>query len=142
MLEESQILKLLKDPEFIDNIRDKFMITLGIDKKDKGYYNTIAHLLAYCYFENPDEAAAGYSAEQIYHVGEEFGIPSITELKNAQINSLLEELRILNVIRKDEQEDGARYIFNRTSFRHMLGDEEHVFDVLCEISEKENADEH
>lgn len=142
LLEESQILKLLKDPEFIDNIRDKFMITLGIDKKDKGYYNTIAHLLAYCYFENPDEAAAGYSAEQIYHVGEEFGIPSITELKNAQINSLLEELRILNVIRKDEQEDGARYIFNRTSFRHMLGDEEHVFDVLCEISEKENADEH
>jgi len=136
-LREDQILTLLKDPEFLDNIKSKFMITLGIDQTEKGYYKTLAYVLAYCYFKYPEDTAMGYSAEQLKEICKSFDIHSINELSLDQVRVLLEEMKELNVLRKNDASGQVTYFFNRTSFRHMLGDEEDVEEKLMEIMEKE-----
>ena len=137
-LQEAQIIRLLKDPEFLDNIKEKFMITLGIDQSEKGYYRTLSNVLAYCYFDSPERTSTGYTAEQIYNTCKSFDIYSIIELSLNQVGVLLDELIGLNVLRKNVINDETCYIFNRTSFRHMLGDEDDVESVLLEIMEKES----
>ena len=136
-LREDQILTLLKDREFLENIRSKFMITLGIDQNEKGFYKTLAYVLAYCYFRIPEGALHGYTAGQIREVCKEHDIYSINALAPEQVNVLLEELIVLNVLRKNELDGEPYYIFNRAAFRHMLGDEDAVEDKLLEIMEKE-----
>lgn len=136
-LEEDQILNLLKEPEFTANIREKFMITLGIDQNEKGYYRTLAHVLAYCYFRYANTSGSGFTAQELYTVCGSFDIYSITQLTMDQLRVLLDELIELNVLRKNVKENETRYIFNRASFRHMLGDEDRVESVLLEIMEKE-----
>ena len=137
-LQEAQILTLLKDQEFLNNIKEKFMITLGIDQKEKGYYRTLANVLAYCYFQMPEGTSNGYTAEQLYKMCKDFYIYSITELKIGQVKVLLDELIGLNVLRKNIVDSENHYIFNRTSFRHMLGDEENVETALLDIMDKEH----
>ena len=141
LLQESQILQLLKDPEFVENIREKFMITLGIDQNEKGYYNTLAHILAYCYYNMPEDASRGYSTEQVHSMCKELDIHSVACLKPDQVTTLLKELTTLNVLRMTETDGIKRFVFNRTSFRHMLGDEEQIENAIQEIMEKEYGDE-
>ena len=139
-LREDQILTLLKNPEFLENIRDKFMITLGIDKNEKGYYKTLAYMLAYCYFRYPEDTAVGYTTDQITEMCQSFDIHSINELNPNQVRVLLEELIVLNVLRRNEADGKQYYQFSRTSFRHMLGNEDAVEEVLMQIMEKEQLD--
>lgn len=136
-LEEAQILTLLKDKKFQENIKNKFEITLGVDEKEKGYYKTLACALAYCYFSNPENLTVGYSAENIRAICHQLDIHSIMELDRDQIAELLDELIDLNVLRSRFDGDETRYIFNRASFRHMLGNESEIDDELEKIMEKE-----
>ena len=132
-LKDAQILTLLKDQGFQDNIREKFMITLGIDQEEKGYYRTLAYVLAYCCFQDPEQAANGCSVQTLYQTCTELDLSSITALSLNQVQVLLDELIDLNVLRKKGSGEEATYIFNRISFRHMLGDKEQVENVLVEI---------
>ncbi len=136
-LEEAQILTLLKDKKFQENIKNKFEITLGVDEKEKGYYKTLAYALARCYFSNPENLSVGYSAEDIRTICRQLDIHSIMDLDRDQIVELLDELIDLNVLRSRSDGDETHYIFNRASFRHMLGDESEIDDELEKIMEKE-----
>ena len=138
-LKEAQILTLLKDREFQDNIREKYEITLGVDDMEQGYYNALAYSLARCHFDLPEDIALGYTAEDIRNVCRELDIYSIAKLSLDQVDELLKELIELNILRSRDTDGETRYIFNRASFRHMLGDENQVDDKLAEIMEKEAA---
>ena len=76
-IRERHIKKVLADPEFTGQIREKFMITLKVDE-DK-YYYLIALLLAFLY--HTDSKLGGYTAEDIQCAGNELGIPMITQLE-------------------------------------------------------------
>lgn len=136
-LEKAQILTLLKDPDFQENIRQKYLITLGVDSKERGYYYTIAYALAHCYYDRPSDNQFGYTAQDIKNICRDFDIYSISSLTMRQLESLLDELVELNVLRRKNNSKGYTYCFNRTSFRHMLGNEEDVDTHLLEIMEKE-----
>lgn len=136
-LKEAQILTLLKDREFQDNIREKFEITLGVDDNEQGYYNALAYSLARCHFDHPEDIALGYTAEDIRNLCRKLDIYSIAKLSLNQVDELLKELIELNILRGRDIGGETRYIFNRASFRHMLGDENQVDDKLAGIMEKE-----
>lgn len=136
-LKESQILTLLKDRDFQKNIREKFEITLGVDNKEQGYYNTIAYSLARCHFDRPEDIASGYTAGDIRSVCRSLDIHSVASLSMEQMDELLNELTELNILRRRGTDGEDRYIFSRASFRHMLGDENQVDDKLTAIMEKE-----
>lgn len=125
---EAHIKKVLADPEFMQQIREKFVITLKLDEDN--YYYLIALIMAYLYHLNGYNE--GYSPEDIYNAGNELDISKITDLDIQKVSALMEELRELNVLRST---DDTHYLFTRFTFFQMMGTSSEVEDKLADYME-------
>ena len=122
---EEHIKKVLADPEFTQQIREKYIITLKLDEDN--YYYLIALLMAYLYHSNGYNE--GYSAADIKNAGIELEIEKIANLENAKLESFMEELKELNVLRSTDE---THYLFTRFTFFQMMGTRAEVDDKLVE----------
>lgn len=122
---EEHIKKVLADPEFTQQIREKYIITLKLDEDN--YYYLIALLMAFLYHNNGYNE--GYSAADIKNVGVEMEIAKIANLENAKLESFMEELKELNVLRNTDE---THYLFTRFTFFQMMGTRAEVDDKLEE----------
>lgn len=122
---EEHIKKVLADPEFMQQIREKYMITLKLDEDN--YYYLIALLMAYLYHCNG--YSEGYSAEDIKNAGNELEISKISNLELNKLESFMEELKELNVLRNTSEN---QYLFTRFTFFQMMGTRAEVDDKLVE----------
>ncbi len=129
-LDEGTIRNLLQKEDFVEQIRNKFFITLDVEE-DKLYYRALAYALAYCYYDSSEDSVEGYTFEQIREVYEGFEIRSLCELEPKSVKLLLSEMEELNVL---TQMDG-RYAFNGANFRHMMGDEETIITELENLNQ-------
>ncbi len=127
-ISEEHIKKVLADPEFMDQIKEKFIITLKLDEDN--YYYLIALIMAYLYHYNGYND--GYSANDIKECGKSLGISKISKLDNDKLNAFMEELKDLNVLRNT---DNDHYLFTRVSFFQMMGTRVEVEDKLEEYLE-------
>lgn len=127
-ISEEHIKKVLADPEFMEQIKEKFVITLKLDEDN--YYYLIALLMAYMYHNR--ECVDGYSVEDIKSVGKELEIAKIANLDNNKLTAFMEELKELNVLRGT---DSDHYLFTRYSFFQMMGTSSEVDDKLVEYME-------
>ena len=125
---ESHIKKILADPEFTQQIRQKFEITLSLDEDN--YYYLIALIMAYLYHSNG--YSDGYSAEDIHRAGSELDILKVSDLSIQKLLAYMEELRELNVLRNT---DDTHYLFTRFTFFQMMGTSSEVEDKLVEFME-------
>ncbi len=128
-LDHKLILKLLQKKEFIEQTKQKFMMTLGIDKDDHQYYSILAYLMAYCYDEN-ESGANGVSVGEICQAAEETDIAAITRLEEKQVETLLDELCELNILYSAHGAAPKRYVFSRPAFKDMLGTPDDVIGAL------------
>ena len=112
----------------MDQIREKFIITLKLDEDN--YYYLIALIMAYLYHTNGFND--GYSAEDIKNAGKNLDIAKIAELNDDKLSAFMEELKELNVLRST---DDMRYLFTRFTFFQMLGTSSEVEDKLMEYME-------
>lgn len=128
-ISEEHIKKVLADPEFTQQIREKYLITLKLDEDN--YYYLIALLMAYLYHSNGYNE--GYSAADIKNAGIELEIEKIANLKNAKLESFMEELKELNVLRNTDE---THYLFTRFTFFQMMGTQAEVDDKLVEYMEE------
>lgn len=122
---EEHIKKVLADPEFTRKIREKYNITLDLDEDN--YYYLIALLMAFLYHNNGYNE--GYSAADIKNVGVEWEIAKIADLENTKLESLMEEMKELNVLRSTDE---THYLFTRFTFFQMMGTRTEVDDKLEE----------
>ncbi len=130
---EAHIKKVLADPGFNSEIRNKLIITLKVDN-DNLYY-IIALLMAYCYNDTP--SADGFSAEQIFAAGTEFEIKAVSELSVEKISALMDELCKLNVLTLNPTNN---YSFARYNFIQLLGKPEEIENEILKYSvEVQNA---
>lgn len=127
-ISEEHIKKVLADPEFMDQIREKFIITLKLDEDN--YYYLIALIMAYLYYSNGYNE--GYSAEDIKNAGKNLDIAKIAELNDDKLSAFMEELKELNVLRST---DDTHYLFTRFTFFQMMGTSSEVDDKLVEYME-------
>jgi len=125
---EAHIKKVLADPEFMQQIREKFVITLKLDEDN--YYYLIALIMAYLYHQNG--YSEGYSAEDIHNAGSDLDINKIAELEIQKLAAFMEELRELNILRST---DNTRYLFTRFTFFQMMGTSSEVEDKLTDYME-------
>ena len=125
---EAHIKKVLADPEFMSQIREKFFITLSLDEDN--YYLVIALIMAYLYHQNG--YSDGYSAQDIYEVGNDLDIKKISTLEISKISAFMEELEELNVFRKT---DNTHFLFTRFTFFQMMGTSSEVEDKLADYME-------
>lgn len=122
---EEHIKKVLADPEFTQQIREKYIITLKLDEDN--YYYLIALLMAFLYHNNGYNE--GYSAADIKNAGIELEIAKIADLENIKLESFMEELKELNVLRNTDE---THYLFTRFTFFQMMGTRAEVDDKLEE----------
>lgn len=132
------ILKLLQKKEFMEQTKQKFMMTLGIDKDEHQYYSILAYLMAYCYDEN-DAQANGVSVGDICEAAEMTGITVISRLEASQVETLLDELCQLNILYCPKDIPPRRYVFSRPAFKDMLGTEDDVMEALLSYMDIEEV---
>ncbi len=120
---EEHIKKVLADLEFTQQIREKFIITLKLDEDN--YYYLIALLMAFLYHNNGYNE--GYSALDIKRAGTDLEIGKIANLDTTKLETFMEELKELNVLRNTE---AAHYLFTRFQFFQMMGTRAEVDDEL------------
>ncbi len=130
---EEHIKKVLADPEFREQIREKFTITLRLGDDDN--YYLIALLMAYLYYSNG--YSEGYSAEDILSTAQDLSIKGIRELSADGVSALMEELKELNVLRST---DDTHFLFARFTFFQMMGTSSEVDDRLDEFMEDEKSE--
>ena len=127
-ISEEHIKKVLADPEFMAQIKEKFIITLKLDEDN--YYFIIALLMAYlCHTGGYNE---GYTSTDIKICGKSLNIKKISNLSDEKIVALMEELKELNVLRHT---DSTRYLFARFSFFQIMGTISDVEDQLLDYME-------
>ena len=124
-ISEEHIKKVLADPEFMEQIKEKFVITLKLDEDN--YYYLIALIMAYMYHNNG--YSEGYSVADIKETGRSLDISKIAKLENEKLSAFMEELKDLNVLRST---DDDHYLFTRFSFFQMMGTRTEVDDKLVE----------
>ncbi len=127
-ISEEHIKKVLADPEFMEQIKEKFIITLKLDEDN--YYYLIALLMAYMYHNNGYND--GYSARNVKDTGKNLGISKIANLDDDKLSAFMEELKELNVLRST---DDSRYLFTRFSFFQMMGTNSDVEEKLMDYME-------
>lgn len=128
----NHIKKVLSDTYFMNQIREKFEITLKLDE-DNMYY-IIALLMAYLYHQNANSASEseGFSAKDIIETAKEYSIKKVATQSEAFINGLMQELLELNILR---QTISDLYLFSRYSFFQMMGTSTEVEDKLEQYME-------
>ncbi len=131
---EKHISNILKNDDFLGEIKTKFEMTLLVDKNSYNYY-IIALILAWLFEEN--DTAAGYPVEDIVKVADALGAEDITSLTEEQVNALLEELCELNILNCLQK----KYTFRTKNFKDMLGSKAEIEEKLLEmITESENQE--
>lgn len=125
ILDERYLKSLLGSNDFLEEIENKFRITLQLDADD--LYDILAKAMAYHYYS--EGIGKGASVQDIKLICSEFGIEKINRLSEENVRALLEEMDELNIFRKEARNSG-KYVFNRYSFFQMLGSYDSVFDQL------------
>lgn len=125
---EEHIKKVLADPEFREQVKEKYLITLKLDEDN--YYYLIALIMAYLY--NTNGYNNGYSADDIKETCVELGIAKIAKLDSDKLVAFMEELKELNVLRST---DDTHYLFTRFTFFQMMGTKSDVEDEIGEYME-------
>jgi len=123
------IKKVLAEETFMQEVREKFEITLKLDEDN--YYDIFALIIAYLYHEEGKRFDNGYSVDEIKNVGCEYNILKVVNIRDDKIEALLRELCELNVLR----ETNGRYLFNRYSFLQMMGSKDEIENRLMEYME-------
>lgn len=121
------IKKVLAAPDFMDQVREKFEITLKLDE-DNMYY-IIALLMAYLYYQNANSATEsnGFSAQDIIEAARSVDIKKVADQRTEVIEALMDELLELNILRRTVQK---LYLFSRYSFFQMMGTSDEIEDKL------------
>ena len=126
---ETHIKRVLADPEFNHQIKEKFEITLKLDADN--YYHIIAVIMAYCsYSENNGD---GYSVDDIYRIAREYCIEKIQKIGTDKLEVLMDELCELNILRKSA---AGNYLFARYNFIQLLGTSEEIENLILMYSEE------
>ncbi len=122
---EEHIKKVLADPDFMQQIREKYFITLKLDEDN--YYYIIALIMAYLYHNNG--YSFGYTVQDVIDVGKEYSIDKISKLGTDRLTAFMEELKELNVLRSTDE---THYLFTRFTFFQMMGSSPEVDEKLVE----------
>ena len=127
-INEKHIKKVLAEADFMQDIYNKFDITLRVD--EDCYYHILAILMADLYHdgENPE----GCLPEELLKRGKDYGIKKMEMLSIENVHALMEELRELNIFRLTA---GGRYLFARYNFFQLMGSKEHLENELLTYME-------
>ncbi|MBR2868415.1 MAG: hypothetical protein IKB88_05040 [Clostridia bacterium] len=126
----NHINKVLADRHLLDEIKDKFEITLRLGEGNHYYIIALLLALRFAY----DESAEGYNVDDIISMADSIGFNLIDIVSKEHLSALLEELCDLNILKKI----GEFYTFRTKNFRNLLGPKEKLLEDILAIIDPEN----
>lgn len=129
LLNETLIKKVLADESLQQQIRDKFEITITVDKSQDDYYYLVALLTAYCSHNTMQQK--GVRADDIIQVASDYEIQKLADLPRDSVEALMDEMQELNILKRLGND---RYRFARFNFLQMMGSVSEIEDKILAYS--------
>lgn len=123
---DEHLRRVMADREFVEQIHEKFEITLKLDQDQGSCYYPLALIIGWLYSQEPSKN--GYTARKVLHCAQDLGIHPIVDLDEEKTDALLQELRDLNILRNVSSDS---YLLSSKNFQDLLGSEEEIFEKLA-----------
>lgn len=125
VVSDEHLRRVMADKEFVDQIHEKFEITLTLDEDQGSCYYPLTLLIGWMYNVMPSKN--GYTAKDVLHQAKDLSITPLVDLDVEKIDALLLELQDLNILRSVSNNS---YLLASKNFRDLLGSDEEIFEKL------------
>lgn len=128
VISDEHLRRVMADKEFVDQIYEKFEITLTLDQDQGSCYYPLTLLIGWLYNEVPSKS--GYTARDVLYHAKDLSVYPLADLDEEKIDALLLELQDLNILRGVSNNS---YLLASKNFRDLLGSDEEIFEKLSKI---------
>ena len=114
------------------------MATIRLNRK----YKTVSYLLAQMIYEDQEKDRRqlyGYTALDLMSYNQKLKIPSLLDIKEKDLNTLMEEMENMGILWKNRETQQFR--FRQQDFLEYIGSSEKVQDALLELLDEEDKHE-
>ena len=125
---DTHLRRVMSDKEFVEQIHEKFEITLTLDQDQGSCYYPLTLLIGWMYNETPSKN--GYTAKDVLYYAKDLTVYPLVELDEDKIDALLQELQDLNILRSVSNNS---YLLASKNFRDLLGSDEEILDKLVKF---------
>lgn len=125
VVSDEHLRRVMADKEFVDQIHEKFEITLTLDQDQGSCYYPLTLLIGWMYNIVPSKN--GYTAKDVLHHARDLSVYPLADLDEEKIDALLLELQDLNILRSVSNNS---YLLASKNFRDLLGSDEEIFEKL------------
>lgn len=125
IVSDEHLRRVMADKEFVEQIYEKFEITLKLDQDQGSCYYPLTLLIGWMH--NVVNSKSGYTAKDVLHHAKDLSILPLAALDVEKIDALLMELQDLNILRGVSNES---YLLASKNFRDLLGSDEEIFEKL------------
>lgn len=125
VVSDEHLRRVMADKEFVDQIYEKFEITLKLDQDQGSLYYPLTLLIGWMYSVAPSKS--GYTAADVLHHAKDLSVHPLNTLDEEKIDALLQELQDLNILRSVTNNS---YLLASKNFRDLLGSDEEIFEKL------------
>ena len=128
VVSDEHLRRVMSDKEFVEQIHEKFEITLTLDQDQGSCYYPLTLLIGWMYNVTPSKS--GYTARDVLHHAKDLAVASLRDLDEEKIDALLLELQDLNILRSVSNNS---YLLASKNFRDLLGSDEEIFEKLMKV---------
>ena len=128
IITDEHLRRVMADKEFVEQIYNKFDITLTLDEDQGSYYKPLALLISWLYNAEPSEN--GYTAKTLLAHARELPVRPLAALDEEKIDALLQEMQDLNILRSVSHN---AYLMATKRFRDLLGSDEKIEETLNQM---------
>ena len=128
VVSDDHLRRVMADKEFVDQIHEKFEITLTLDQDQGSCYYPLTLLIGWMYNVMPSKS--GYTAKDVLHHAKDLSVYPLADLDEEKIDALLLELQDLNILRSVSNNS---YLLASKNFRDLLGSDEEIFEKLMKV---------
>ena len=125
IVSDEHLRRVMADKEFVEQIHEKFEITLKLDQDQGSCYYPLTLLIGWMH--NVINSKSGYTAQDVLHHAKDLSIRPLADLDVEKIDALLMELQDLNILRSVSSNS---YLLASKNFRDLLGSDEEIFEKL------------
>ena len=128
VVSDEHLRRVMANKEFMEQIYEKFEITLKLDQDQGSCYYPLALLIGW--MQNAISSNNGYTAREVLHYARDLSVRPLADLDEDQIGALLMELQDLNILRSVSSNS---YLLASKNFRDLLGSDDEISEKLEEF---------
>lgn len=125
---DAHLRRVMSDKEFVEQIYEKFEITLTLDQDQGSCYYPLTLLIGWMSNIAPDKN--GYTAKDVLYHAKDLNVYPLVTLDEEKIDALLQELQDLNILRSVSNNS---YLLASKNFRDLLGSDEEILEKLSKV---------